>query len=1076
MIKNKYIRAVLVALTTLTFVSTNITTYAIQRSDLEVQIKKETPIDVVLAVGKSSTDVTNFKTDLTNKLVSSGINPKRINISAIQSTEINAKSDFTWEKYDHEKGTVSGNDIYFYGYTSYGYSDFWYNDNQMKGKKTFTFVLDESQVKYHSFYGGGFMFGTKKYSDNSIEGYVLLFDQSTASIQKIPRTNMSTYSNTDGNFSYKKLFSVSKSKGVHNIKTEVNGTEVKVWDNNNLIISYTLPDQLGEGFGIVADHNNHACSETSTFIFKNLVMNTESSKQFSEIIRQPSWKENSARFLVDLEDEKVSDFDNSSKSGAILPRLLNQEINYIGWGNTNNKSQLENFISRNNNNGKFIYNTNYAQGVTDISNYILSKLDGKVLGDPAYLIAGVPVSVTSNPQNYANNTADNSFPQGKWKYNHDYTFFDNNTGQSPTSGIWQNNINYNFDKVGKYELFYGNDNPTPRFVYVHRRPIANYMLNIAPNGDKYNISVSDKSYDPDLQVKDAQNKGIAEREWLWKSTTATNWNKGLPTSLPKSGNYLIQLRVKDNQGAWSKPESRYVTTTGIATQPIATFDISSNYVSKYDTLNFSNTSYDPAGFSLNNYEWGVYKNGSLVWSRSMKDSSNPIDSFRSIGLGAGEYKIGLKVKNSAGLVSEEYLIPITVTEDTTHPEAIIDNTSCEWTANNQTINFSFTDRGGSGFSGYRYAINQSTTYPTTGWSNWINSSSGQITLQNEGVHYVFIEAKDNAGNVMKRTLGAFKIDKTIPNSTITQSTSDKINRVALTVSATDNLSGVKQITLPNGNIVAGSKVNYTVGENDTYTFIITDNAGNSSTKSITITNIDNVAPIGSVTANITNWTNTGVILTANASDDNSGVKGITLPNGTVVANSVATYTANSNGTYTFIITDNAGNTANVSYNVTNIDKVLPTLNLSLDSTRYTAGNVVINAVAYDEDSGVKQIKLPDGRIVNGSNASYSVTANGNYSFEVMDIAGNIKVTTITVDNIMVLDTASKINHIEYKLEGATVKDWATYNGNLVISNEGVTTIRAKAIDNAGNVSAEATSTVRIDKTKPINGKIIIISK
>lgn len=79
---------------------------------------------------------------------------------------------------------------------------------------------------------------------------------------------------------------------------------------------------------------------------------------------------------------------------------------------------------------------------------------------------------------------------------------------------------------------------------------------------------------------------------------------------------------------------------------------------------------------------------------------------------------------------------------------------------------------------------------------------------------------------------------------------------------------------------------------------------------------------------------------------------------------------------------------------------------------------------------------------------------------------------VTVTIIPGTDSNSGVARTEYKLEGATVQDWTAYNGSFVISNEGETTISARTIDNAGNISGTATGLVRIDKTGPSGPTIV----
>ena len=90
-----------------------------------------------------------------------------------------------------------------------------------------------------------------------------------------------------------------------------------------------------------------------------------------------------------------------------------------------------------------------------------------------------------------------------------------------------------------------------------------------------------------------------------------------------------------------------------------------------------------------------------------------------------------------------------------------------------------------------------------------------------------------------------------------------------------------------------------------------------------------------------------------------------------------------------------------------------------------------------------------------------------------DKANNKTTSTIEVNEIITNIVPSDISKIEYKLEGATIQNWTVYDSPFVISNEGITTIRVRAYDKAGNLSNEKVSTAKIDKTKPINNSVII---
>ncbi|MFT9076335.1 hypothetical protein [Ethanoligenens sp.] len=83
---------------------------------------------------------------------------------------------------------------------------------------------------------------------------------------------------------------------------------------------------------------------------------------------------------------------------------------------------------------------------------------------------------------------------------------------------------------------------------------------------------------------------------------------------------------------------------------------------------------------------------------------------------------------------------------------------------------------------------------------------------------------------------------------------------------------------------------------------------------------DHTPPTGSYNLSTSSWTTGNVTINVTAADTQSGVKSITTPGGTVVNGNTCSYTATNNGTYTFILTDNAGNSCTYPVTVSNIDR------------------------------------------------------------------------------------------------------------------------------------------------------------
>lgn len=154
------------------------------------------------------------------------------------------------------------------------------------------------------------------------------------------------------------------------------------------------------------------------------------------------------------------------------------------------------------------------------------------------------------------------------------------------------------------------------------------------------------------------------------------------------------------------------------------------------------------------------------------------------------------------------------------------------------------------------------------------------------------------------------------------------------------------------------------------------------------------------------WIGKNIVLTVTASDAHTGVKSITLPDGTVVQKNAGkgivvthTYTITKNGSYTFTVTDMYDNTISQTIVVSKIDTTVPDGTISTNTTNWTNQDVILTVTATDNASGVKTITLPGGAVLNVAKTTFNATKNGSYSFVITDIVGNNKTVTIVVNNI-----------------------------------------------------------------------------
>lgn len=214
---------------------------------------------------------------------------------------------------------------------------------------------------------------------------------------------------------------------------------------------------------------------------------------------------------------------------------------------------------------------------------------------------------------------------------------------------------------------------------------------------------------------------------------------------------------------------------------------------------------------------------------------------------------------------------------------------------------------------------------------------------------------------------------------------------------------IEEITLPGGNIIKNDTATYTINQTGSYTFSAKDNRGKITSKTIDIA-IDMVNPEVDIVYD-QNPTTENVVLNINTTDALSGIKSIKLPNGESRTNTTdgkplsTTYNILENGSYTFVVTDFAGNQISKTVTIKNIDKIEPKLTYTTSPTEWTNSNVTINVTASDEDSGINHIVLPNGNVVSSVTASYTVSANGVYWFQTFDNYGHQTTIKVTVENI-----------------------------------------------------------------------------
>jgi uncharacterized lipoprotein YddW (UPF0748 family) len=269
--------------------------------------------------------------------------------------------------------------------------------------------------------------------------------------------------------------------------------------------------------------------------------------------------------------------------------------------------------------------------------------------------------------------------------------------------------------------------------------------------------------------------------------------------------------------------------------------------------------------------------------------------------------------------------------------------------------------------------------------------------------------------------------------------------------ASDFSKGAKSITLK-GTEVTKDIYDYmysgklTVKSNNTFTFLLEDEAGNSIIKTVTVDNIDKTGPKGTFTLSTSKPTNKSVTVTVKVTDNLAGVKAVkylagakTISDFSSGKNNPAVLNINSSGkgsfkvsknnTYTVLAEDKAGNLSLLTVKISNIDKVKPTLSLKYSVMNQKA---TVTYTAKDSGSGISSIKYLKGKVTDTSSnkwntsgkdvtgsGKFTVSSSGNYSVMATDKAGNKAIQVVHVELEFRAVWISYLEYLNYGKNGFT---------------------------------------------------------
>lgn len=381
--------------------------------------------------------------------------------------------------------------------------------------------------------------------------------------------------------------------------------------------------------------------------------------------------------------------------------------------------------------------------------------------------------------------------------------------------------------------------------------------------------------------------------------------------------------------------------------------------------------------------------------------------------------------------------------------------SGKWTNGDVTITVSGSEAL-SGIAKYQYSTDggqswhdMTTTEKTEATkTDPLNVTKAQLTVSDSGTADYIFRAVSNAGNESTESAAVIvNIDKVTPNITLHGDTGSYLQEDTVRIIPTIGYSGISKMEVQkdNGNWEAISPsadhpniYYYTVTENGTYTFRVTNGAGTTATDSITYDRIDSVKPVL-------------VIDSGKYTDD-------TWTNGEVTLS--VFNTASNLGTTTFQYKVDDGAWQNCTDDITVSEET--------EGRRYTFKAISASGVESDETSiTVKLDKTaPDGDIKIQENSVKTLLNQITFGLFFNE---NVDVDITGTDALSGVATIQfyRSDEILTQEDVAAITDWSDYSSITETAADAEKFVYyAKITDQAGNATVIGSNGVTFDLTAP----------
>ena len=160
----------------------------------------------------------------------------------------------------------------------------------------------------------------------------------------------------------------------HTLKVDIDKGTITVYADGLPRMTYTDPEPYTSGsYGFVSVSHGGGS-------FYNIKVTSEMSKDLVDVVRAPSWRLESHRFVIDLMDEVREDFDNQFKVGEIVERLKADKAHYLGVGVPDSKNAIQGMVNKLGGSGEYLSHEsmNQTQIYDELAKYIAEVVNKRV--------------------------------------------------------------------------------------------------------------------------------------------------------------------------------------------------------------------------------------------------------------------------------------------------------------------------------------------------------------------------------------------------------------------------------------------------------------------------------------------------------------------------------------------------------------------------------------------------------------------------------------------------------------------------------------------------------------------------